>query len=144
MNQIIRVLNQSRTRECVSESGRVVPRSRAAKLAKWFLDKTDHSILVETYDSVVEYHDIDIGGVREILNSILNQSDWIKLTGGEIDRVVMGPKIFRDVLGEVSNPFTMQVPVTVGTPREGYKVYGIDVQVIPWIDGFAVIPKKNG
>jgi hypothetical protein len=66
----------------------------------------------------------------------------------KIDRVVMGEDIFLELVDGYTKtgtgPFLFSAgPLYMGQDGKPYTVYDVPVQVIPWIEGIAVIPKEN-
>lgn len=94
---------------------------------------------VETED--VSFVDVDIPDLKTAVAEVLNLYQFVDPK--KIDRIVVGPELFnRFIVGTLNEPLLMRVDLRFRR-GDSYTLMGIPVQMVPWIDGFAVLPKMK-
>ena len=127
---------------CYSFSeGKVIPKSRCAKVAKWFLDKTDHNVGdVISYDEIT-YEVIELREVHDIVQAMLTQGDLFNIFHDDFDRILCG----RDVFKKISNhsyPGSLLVTVDFDIGYQcRYRLCSVPVQFVPTMEGVILLPK---
>lgn len=143
MNQSVNHFRQTERTNIFREDGKVIPASRAARFAAWLLSKTKHRIVVEVPKHSIEYNEFSTDDAASMIQAIFDQRACRMAFNEEIDRVVVGRKHYDELLRhEINHPIGMPVEMRFGHEGE-MRVVGIYVQCVPWIDGFAIIPKKR-
>ena len=143
MDQVVRHFKQSVRTEIIRETGKVIPQSRAAKCAAWLLSKTKHQIVSEFPRDHLEYNEFRADDARKMIEAIFDHRACRMAMDDEIDRVIVGRQHYEEILRyEINHPIGMPVEMRFSDGNELRKV-GIYVQCVPWIDGFAIIPKKR-
>lgn len=123
------------------QEGVVVPLSAAAKCAKFALDQTSHVVMAKTFEQKIRYVQVDLNRVDSLLKSIMKARhlDWV--WKDQLDRVVIG----RDMWHQVVDHFTERGVAFVREMELGYKgiyrIHGVNVQVLPNIEGYLILPK---
>ncbi|TXH55012.1 MAG: hypothetical protein E6Q97_09680 [Desulfurellales bacterium] len=105
---------------------------------------TQHEIVVDTQKETVSYLSVQVDDVRSLIMCVMDHTGWQKVLNCEVDRIVVGRDLYMKILqSKLERPFCVisEVPLRNGTT--GTKICGIDVQFVPWIEGFAIIPKKD-
>lgn len=126
------------------DEGVVVPNSKAASVAKFMLDQTDHYVLAKTYEQKIEYVRVELNRVENALAAIIkSQHHMMWILNRELDRVVMGRDLWEEVVDKMVQrgiDFTAQM-------RLGYRgdlfIHSVPVQVLPNITGYLVLPKMK-
>ena len=132
---------------------KVVPHSIPAKVAASALSKTDHSI--EAIEQLVKLRYIDTSSesIMELIRKLRSANLLLeKLFDKSIDRVVMGPKVYRQLLRDsidLEFPVCVDVQTSFGYRGERF-LSGFLVQMIPWYDSDDIliipvsdIPRRN-
>ena len=123
------------------EEGVVVPLSTAAKCAKFALDQTDHIVMSKKYDQKIRYVRVDLNRVDSLLKSIMKARhlDWA--WKDQLDRVVIGRDMWHDVVDHYSERGVSFVrDIQIGY-KGVHRIHGINVQVLPNIEGYLILPK---
>lgn len=116
---------------------KVVPHSIPAKVAAAALSKTDHSIeTIERIDKV-RYIDVSSESIMDLIRKLNSAELLLRMVlDKSVDRVVMGPKVYRQLLSDsasLDSPVCVNVQSTFGY-RGNLFVSGFLVQMIPWYD----------
>ena len=144
-DQVIRQYRMKRIPVTVHQNATVLPLSWPARLAAWLLSKTKHQVVADFTDNKLEYVEIRADDIRSMLEAIFDTQSWMRVWHGEVDRVIVGREMYEKLLHRMADecPFEGMVDVHVSFGRE-IRLRGINVQFIPWIEGWAVIPKETG
>lgn len=121
--------------------GVVVPLSSAAKCAKFALDRTDHVVLSRIYKERIRYVAVDLNKVDCLLKSTMNHEIIELAWRDRLDRIVLG----RDMWNQVVDHFASREISFVRDMFFGWgdsrKMLGINVQVLPNMEGYLILPK---
>ena len=98
----------------------------------FYFDRTDYTSRIEEirvdHASVID----TIGHSQELMEMIYNQ---------RCKSVLMGPKQLRSLNTETASYMTFKMDVLLGGHR-GIQVRGVDVHIIPWMDGIVGLPNE--
>ena len=121
--------------------GVVVPLSKAASCAKFALDQTKHAVVAKIQREEVRYTEVDLNRVDSLLRSIMHAKALRWAWEGELDRVVIGRDMWHQVVDHYAK-------YEIGFSRGMHlgcngaaKIVGINVQVLPNIEGYLLLPK---
>lgn len=98
----------------------------------------------DSYDTTVEYTTVEIDQTSIIDALMRNRIDLERLYNKRARYVVMGPDDFRRfcTAPEINN--MMMVNFTAPVGMNGKRtILGLEVVIVPWIDGFFVLPDLN-
>ena len=110
--------------------GRIIAKSWVARVLAWALKKTNHTVVVDVGKEEIEFVEIQVQSLQSLIDEIYSIGiDY------EIDRIIIGRKLFRAVVEEMPN-----WPVSI-SGVETRTLLGVPVQYLPWMEGFVVVPK---
>lgn len=134
---------QSTCTDIVLHRGKVVPASIPAKIAAWLLSKTKHHVVTEHPRSTITYNTFNADDARSMIQALFDHRACRMAYDDEIDRIIVGRSHFEKILQhDIDHPFGASVDMVFWCGGHA-KLMGIYVQCVPWIDGFAIIPKKD-
>ncbi len=115
--------------------------ARLQKLAQWFLIKTKASQPFVDEQVKVERHYVD--GDR-FMERLLKQRESHFEWGREPKTLLIGSKDYAELMNEVMTNHHFSFTSDLHMGRDGKRmVVGLEVQVIPWMEGIVVMPSER-
>ena len=147
MNGVINLCPKPRMEWKMAE-GKIQTATILGKFARWLLSKTKHLIRVKYSDQVVDYIEVDLKKLDSVIQCRMGAKELGYIYGGELDRIVIGRDIFDDIVEreEMLRPFhgtfLVEREWRIGIGND-YRICGIPVQFVPWLEGFFLLPKAK-
>lgn len=119
------------------------PRGRMPWLQK-LLFKALRWLKADSYDTHIEYKTVEIDPPSIIDALMLNRVDVERLYNRRAKYVVMGPSDFHRfcTAPEIKDMLAFSFTVPIGMNGER-TILGLEVVIVPWIEGFFVLPDLN-